>query len=53
VVSFHLKQTFADRGVLHGQHDGSLRPYSRISRPEPLLVLSSTSSIVIEWRVHG
>jgi hypothetical protein len=30
------------------QHDGSLRPYSRLSRPEPLLFLPSSSSIVLE-----
>jgi hypothetical protein len=30
-----------------GQRDGSLRPYSRISRPEPVLFLSSSSSIVL------
>jgi hypothetical protein len=30
-----------------GQRDGSLQPYSRISRPEPLLFLSSSSSIVL------
>jgi hypothetical protein len=29
------------------QRDGSLRPYSRFSRPEPLLFLSSSSSIVL------
>jgi hypothetical protein len=29
--------TFSDRGVPHGQRDGSLRPYSRVSRQEPLL----------------
>jgi hypothetical protein len=40
-------------GALHkyavprGQHDGSLRPYSRLSRPEPLLFLSSSSSLVL------
>jgi hypothetical protein len=33
--------------VLRGQRDGSLRPYSRLSRPEPLLFLSSSSSIVL------
>jgi hypothetical protein len=27
--------------MLRGQYNGSLRPYSRISRPEPLLFLSS------------
>jgi hypothetical protein len=30
-----------------GQRDGSLRPYSRFSRPEPLLFLSSSPSIVL------
>jgi hypothetical protein len=30
-----------------GQRDGSLRPYSRFSRPEPLLFLSSSSSVVL------
>jgi hypothetical protein len=29
------------------QRDGSLRLYSRLSRPEPLLFLSSSSSIVL------
>jgi hypothetical protein len=45
-LSTKLVPTFADRGVLHAQHDGSLRPCSRFSRPEPLF-LSSTSSIVL------
>jgi hypothetical protein len=30
-----------------GQRDESLRPYSRLSRPEPLLFLSSSFSIVL------
>jgi hypothetical protein len=42
-----LVPTFVDRRVPRGQHDGSLRPYSRISRLEPLLFLSSSSSIVL------
>jgi hypothetical protein len=33
--------------VSHGQRDGSLRPYSRVSRPEPLLFLPSSSSVVL------
>jgi hypothetical protein len=33
--------------VPRGQHDGSLRPYSRLSRPEPLLFLPSSSSVVL------
>jgi hypothetical protein len=35
------------RGVLGGQRGRSLRPYSRFSRQEPLLFLSSSSSIVL------
>jgi hypothetical protein len=30
-----------------GQRDWSLRPYSRLSRPEPLLFLPSSSSIIL------
>jgi hypothetical protein len=33
------------------QRGGSLRPYSRISRPEPLLFLPSSSSVVPTRRV--
>jgi hypothetical protein len=33
--------------VPRGQHDGSLRPYSRFSKPEPLLFLQSSSSVVL------
>jgi hypothetical protein len=35
-----------------GQRDGYVRPYSRLSRPEPLLFLPSSSSVVLneaEW----
>jgi hypothetical protein len=46
-LSAKLVQTFADRGVSHSQHNGSLRPYSRLFRLEPLLFLSSSSSIVL------
>jgi hypothetical protein len=37
--------------VLRGQHNGSLQPYSRFSRPGPLLFLLSSSSVVheAEW----
>jgi hypothetical protein len=38
-----LVPTFADRRVPRGQRDGSLRPYSQISRPEPLLFLTTSS----------
>jgi hypothetical protein len=41
--SAKLVPTFADSG----QRGGSLRPYSRLSRPEPLLFLSSSSSVVL------
>jgi hypothetical protein len=33
--------------VPRGQRDGSLRPYSRLSRPNPLLFLPSSSSVVL------
>jgi hypothetical protein len=33
--------------VPRGQRDESLRPYSRLSRPEPLLLLPSSSSVVL------
>jgi hypothetical protein len=33
-LSVKLVATFADRGVPRGQRDGSLLPYSRLSRPE-------------------
>jgi hypothetical protein len=33
--------------VSRDQRDGSLRPYSRFSRPEPLLFLPSSSSVVL------
>jgi hypothetical protein len=33
--------------VTRGQRDGSLRPYSRLSRPEPLLFHPSSTSVVL------
>jgi hypothetical protein len=45
-LSAKLVPTFADR-VSRGQSDGSLRPYSGISRPEPLLFLSNSSTVVL------
>jgi hypothetical protein len=33
--------------VPRGQRDGSLWPYSRVSRPEPLRFLPSSSSVVV------
>jgi hypothetical protein len=33
--------------VSRGQRDESLWPYSRISRPEPLLILPSSSSVAL------
>jgi hypothetical protein len=44
--SAKLVATFADSGW-RGQCDGSLRPYSRLSRPQPLHFLPSSSSIVL------
>jgi hypothetical protein len=41
-----LVPTFVNRGVPRGERYGFLRPYSRIFRPEPLLFLPSSSSIV-------
>jgi hypothetical protein len=38
--------TFEDGGMSRGQRDGSPLPYSRISRPEPLRFLPSSSSVV-------
>jgi hypothetical protein len=45
-VNYTDRATVACR-VLRGQHNGSLRPYSRLSRPEPLLFLPSSSSVVL------
>jgi hypothetical protein len=39
--------TFCGWRVLRGQHKRSLQPYSPFSRPEPLLFLPSSSSIVL------
>jgi hypothetical protein len=33
--------------VSRGQPNGSPRPYSRLSRPEPLLFLPGSSSVVV------
>jgi hypothetical protein len=42
-----VSANFCGRRVSRGQRDGSIRPYSRISWPEPLLFLPSSSSIVL------
>jgi hypothetical protein len=47
LLSAKLVPTFADRGVSSSERDGSLRPYSRISRPEPLIFLPTSSSVVL------
>jgi hypothetical protein len=44
-LSAKLVPTFADRGVPRGQRDGSLRPCSRFSRPEPLLLYQVGSQL--------
>jgi hypothetical protein len=41
-----VSANFCGHRVPRGQHDVSLRPYSRISRPGPLLFLASSSPIV-------
>jgi hypothetical protein len=46
-MSAKLVPIFADRGVSRGQRDGSLRPYSRISRLEPLPLVSRSSSFAL------
>jgi hypothetical protein len=47
LVGKTLVATFADREVLRGQHNESPRPYSQLSRSEPLLSLLSSSSAVL------
>jgi hypothetical protein len=42
-----VSANFCGRGASRSQHGGSLRPYSRFSGPEPLLVLPSSSSVVL------
>jgi hypothetical protein len=39
--------TFVDRGLSGSQSDGSLRPYSRLSRQELLLFLPSSSQVLL------
>jgi hypothetical protein len=51
-LSAKLIQTFADRGVSRSYREGSLLPYSWISRPKSLLFISSSSSIVL-MRLSG
>jgi hypothetical protein len=50
--SAKLVPTFCGYRVTRGQRDGSLRPHSRLSRPEPLPFLSS-SSLVVLTRLSG
>jgi hypothetical protein len=42
-----VSANFCGQRVSHGQRDGSLQSYSRFSRPEPLLFLLSSSSVVL------
>jgi hypothetical protein len=46
-LSAKLVPTLVDRGMLNGQRGWSLQLWSRLSRHEPLLFLSSSSSIVL------
>jgi hypothetical protein len=45
--SGEVSANFCGWKVPRGQRDGSIRPYSWYSRPEPLLFLSSSSSIAL------
>jgi hypothetical protein len=45
-----VNANFCGCSLLRGQHNGSLRPYSRLSGPEPLLFLASSSSGVLTTR---
>jgi hypothetical protein len=51
-LSAMLVPTLADNRVPRDQRNGSLRPNSRISRPEPLQFLPSSSSVVLT-RLNG
>jgi hypothetical protein len=42
-----VSANFCGYSMPRGEREGSLRPYSRISRPELLLFLSSSSSVVL------
>jgi hypothetical protein len=46
-LSAKLVPTFCGYRVPRGQRDGSLRLYSRLSRPEPLLFLPSSFSVAL------
>jgi hypothetical protein len=46
-LSAKLVPTFCGQRVPRGQRGKSLRPCSRLSRPEPLLFLPSSSSVVL------
>jgi hypothetical protein len=46
-LSAKLVPTFCGWSVPRGQRDESLRPYSRISRPKPLLLLQNSSSVAL------
>jgi hypothetical protein len=46
-LSAKLVPTFADRGMSRGQLKRFLRSQSRFSRPEPLLFLPGSSSVVL------
>jgi hypothetical protein len=50
--SGEISAYFCGQRMLRGQHNGSLRPYSGFSRPDPLLFLPSSSSVVLS-RLSG
>jgi hypothetical protein len=43
----YVNAKFCEQRVSRGERDGSLRPYSRFSGPEPQFLLSSSSSVVL------
>jgi hypothetical protein len=47
-----VSANFFGYSMMRGQRDGSLLPYSLFSRPQPLLFLPSSSSIVLS-RLSG
>jgi hypothetical protein len=47
-----VRACFWGQRASRGQSDGFLRPYSRLSRPEPLLFLPGSSSVVL-MRLSG
>jgi hypothetical protein len=47
ITTGEVGANFCGWKVSRGQRNGYLRPYSRLSRPEPLIFLPNSSSIVL------